>query len=171
MCYIAHQWFIWTTRNLSFRIYFYIAPRRSQKITIIFFTFVTGLELTSLVLAQTLIYIKQDTLTISREILNIIYIYVIGQYLNIFVGSIEAARVECNKHYLWHLNCNEKHLSPTHLKYQVKAAQNAPSQRQTQLFWVLILVVGGSVINEVYTVQFLPLGSDGFTITSLTDPV
>ena len=39
MCYIAHQWFIWTTQNLCFRVYFYIAPRRSQKFTIIFFTF------------------------------------------------------------------------------------------------------------------------------------
>ena len=47
MCYIAHQWFIWTTRNLSLRIYFYIAPRRSQKIRIIVFTFVTGVKQTS----------------------------------------------------------------------------------------------------------------------------
>ena len=47
MCYIAHQWFIWTTRNLSFRIYFYIATRRSEKTTIIFFTFVTGVKHTS----------------------------------------------------------------------------------------------------------------------------
>ena len=36
ICYIAPQWFIWTTRNLCFRIYFYIAPKRSQKITILF---------------------------------------------------------------------------------------------------------------------------------------
>ena len=44
MCYIAPQWFIWTTLNLCFRIYFYIAPRRSQNITIsIRFTFVTTL--------------------------------------------------------------------------------------------------------------------------------
>ena len=42
ICYIAHQWFIWTTRNLCFRMYFYNAPRRSQKITMLFFTFVTG---------------------------------------------------------------------------------------------------------------------------------
>ena len=34
MCYIAQQWFIYTTLNLSFRIYFYIATRRSQKIII-----------------------------------------------------------------------------------------------------------------------------------------
>ena len=46
MCYIAHQWFIWTTRNLSVRIYFYIAPRRSKNMTIIFFTFVTGMKYT-----------------------------------------------------------------------------------------------------------------------------
>ena len=44
MCYIAHQYFIWTTRNLSFRIYFCIAPKRSQKITINFSTFVTGVK-------------------------------------------------------------------------------------------------------------------------------
>ena len=30
ICYIAHQWFIWTTHNLCFRIYFYMAPRRSK---------------------------------------------------------------------------------------------------------------------------------------------
>ena len=47
MCYIAPQWFVWTTRNLSFRIYYYIAPRRSKKITIIFFNFVTGVKQTS----------------------------------------------------------------------------------------------------------------------------
>ena len=47
MCYIAHQQFIWTTRNLYFRIYFYIAPKRFQKITIIFSTFVTGVQHTS----------------------------------------------------------------------------------------------------------------------------
>ena len=47
MCYIAHQWFIQTTRNLCLRIFFYIAPRRSQKISIIFFTFVTGMKHTS----------------------------------------------------------------------------------------------------------------------------
>ena len=47
ICFIAHQWFIWTTRHLCFRIYFYIAPRRSQKITMIFFTFVTGVKHTS----------------------------------------------------------------------------------------------------------------------------
>ena len=48
MCYIAQQWFIWTTWNLSFRIYFYIAPISSQKITIIFCsTFVTGVKHTS----------------------------------------------------------------------------------------------------------------------------
>ena len=44
MCYIAHQWFIWTTQNLCLSIYFYIAPRRSKKISIIFFTFVTGVK-------------------------------------------------------------------------------------------------------------------------------
>ena len=44
ICYIAHRWFIWTTLNLFFRIYFFIAPRRSQKITIIFFTSVTGVK-------------------------------------------------------------------------------------------------------------------------------
>ena len=47
ICYLAPQWFLWTTRNLCFRIYFYIAPKRSQKITIIFFTFVTGVKHTS----------------------------------------------------------------------------------------------------------------------------
>ena len=41
-CYIAHQWFTWTTRNLSFRIYFYIATRRSLKIRIIFSLFSRG---------------------------------------------------------------------------------------------------------------------------------
>ena len=56
MCYIAHQWFILTIWNLSFRIYFYIAPGRSQKITIIVFTFVTELKHTSWCLAQTLMY-------------------------------------------------------------------------------------------------------------------
>ena len=33
---------LWTTQNLSFRIYFYIATKRSKKITIIFSTFVMG---------------------------------------------------------------------------------------------------------------------------------
>ena len=55
LCYTAHQWFIWTTRNLSFRIYFYIAPRRSQKIGITFFHFRHGGETHFLVLTQTLI--------------------------------------------------------------------------------------------------------------------
>ena len=44
MCYIAHQWFIWTTRNLYFRVYVYIAPY-----------FCHGGETHFLVLAQTLI--------------------------------------------------------------------------------------------------------------------
>ena len=56
MCYVPHKWFLWTTHNLSFRIYFYIAPRRSQKTTIIFFHFRLGCETHFLVLAQTLIY-------------------------------------------------------------------------------------------------------------------
>ena len=43
-CYIAHQKFIWTTRNLSFRNYFYIGPKRLQKITINFSTFVKGVK-------------------------------------------------------------------------------------------------------------------------------
>ena len=47
LCYIAHQWFIWTKWNLSFRIYVYIAPGRSQKIIIIVFTFVTEVKHTS----------------------------------------------------------------------------------------------------------------------------
>ena len=47
ICYLAPQWFLWTTRNLCFSIYFYIAPKRSQKITIIFFIFVTGVKHTS----------------------------------------------------------------------------------------------------------------------------
>ena len=47
MCYIAHQWFIWTTRSLSFRMYFYMAPRRFHNIRIICFTFVTGVKHTS----------------------------------------------------------------------------------------------------------------------------
>ena len=35
MCYIAHQWFIWTTRKLSFRIYFILHQeglRKSQSL-------------------------------------------------------------------------------------------------------------------------------------------
>ena len=47
MSYTAQQYFIWTTWNICFRIYLFIAPIRSQKTTIIFFTFVTGVELTS----------------------------------------------------------------------------------------------------------------------------
>ena len=52
MCYITHQWFIWTTRN------FFIAPKRSQKIIIIFFHFCHGGETHFLVLAHTLIYVR-----------------------------------------------------------------------------------------------------------------
>ena len=47
MSYFAHQYLIWTTWNLCFRMYFFIPQRRSQKSTIIFFTFGTGVELTS----------------------------------------------------------------------------------------------------------------------------
>ena len=42
MCYLANEWFLWTNWSLSFMIFFYIPPRRSKKITIIFFTFVTS---------------------------------------------------------------------------------------------------------------------------------
>ena len=58
MCYIAHQLFIWTTTNLSFRIYFYIAPKRLQKSQLIFplLSRVKWGETHFLVLAQTLIY-------------------------------------------------------------------------------------------------------------------
>ena len=38
ICYIAQNYFIWTTRNLCLRIYFYIAPIRSQKILMVFFS-------------------------------------------------------------------------------------------------------------------------------------
>ena len=36
---------------------------------------------------------------------------------------------------------------------------------------VVELVGGGSFINGAYPVYFLPLGKDGVTINSLTDPV
>ena len=38
ICYIGHQWFDEPQQNLCFRINFYTARRRSQKITMIFFT-------------------------------------------------------------------------------------------------------------------------------------
>ena len=44
MSYNAHQEFIRTTWNLYFRIYLFIAPRRSQNTKINSVAFVTGLE-------------------------------------------------------------------------------------------------------------------------------
>ena len=47
MCYIAHQWFIWTTRNLPFRIYYLYCTKKVPENHNIFFTFVTGVKHTS----------------------------------------------------------------------------------------------------------------------------
>ena len=67
MSYIAHQFFIWSVWYLSFRIYFFIAPTRSQETIINFGTFVTGVKPTSWWLLRPW-YIDQITARVSPRL-------------------------------------------------------------------------------------------------------
>ena len=49
---VTFKFIFFSTWNIRLRIYLFIAPRRSQKTKIIFFTFVTGVELTFLCLLR-----------------------------------------------------------------------------------------------------------------------